>query len=284
MTKERFKSEIIKKMEAKGFFVQETNVVKMNENYDGLIFKEGDRDNVGVILDLDQSFEKYCVGISVDTIIQEVLGNNKHFKYEENMDAVFDWNYVHDKLFLSVCNKVVNGTYLLDKVYEVYASDLAVVAKILISEEDEEYASVTVTQQMLKLYGISQEELFRAARVSSANLMPVEYISVLMDDILDTKFFAIRGKKIAGAAAIFYEGEMERIREFIEGDYYLIPSSTMEMIVFPKTGTESFASNMKKNIREVNENCVSPDIQLSDSLYLYSQNRLIKVNEVPSND
>lgn len=70
-----------------------------------------------------------------------------------------DYDKVKDSLFIRVCNSKENKG-LLKNVPHVEIEDMAVTCHILISKDLSGIASTPVTNDMLKMYGIREEQLF----------------------------------------------------------------------------------------------------------------------------
>ena len=71
-----------------------------------------------------------------------------------------------------------------------------------------------------------------------------------------------------GSAVMFYPGVLERAREIIGCDYFVLPSSVHEVILVPDDGDKK-AKDLKKMVVEANKTVVEgPDV-LSDCVYRY---------------
>ena len=71
-----------------------------------------------------------------------------------------------------------------------------------------------------------------------------------------------------GASVLFYPGQMDQIGELLKGDYYILPSSTHEMLVLPDNG-EMTSRELKHMVMEVNNSEVRPEEKLADEVYHY---------------
>ena len=73
-----------------------------------------------------------------------------------------------------------------------------------------------------------------------------------------------------GAATIFYPDVKEKIAEVIDDSYYVLPSSTHELMIVPcKSGVSP--EHLGKTVREVNEIMGSETEVLSDRIMKYDR-------------
>ena len=75
-----------------------------------------------------------------------------------------------------------------------------------------------------------------------------------------------------GAAALFYTGVMDRLREML-GDFYVIPSSVHELLLLPVTA-DADPKNISQMIWSANRSVVDEEEVLSDDLYICESDSL----------
>ena len=81
--------------------------------------------------------------------------------------------------------------------------------------------------------------------------------------------YVIRNEShVNGASAIFYPEMMDEVAKLMEGDFFIIPSSTDEVIVIPDDDNASVAY-MNAMVNEVNVAEVSPEMRLGNEVYHY---------------
>lgn len=78
--------------------------------------------------------------------------------------------------------------------------------------------------------------------------------------------YVITNKTSCGAIALFYPGAMERFARLI-GSFFVIPSSTEEVILMP--GTDSTGIN--EMIRKVNAKCLEDGLILDSHAYFFDK-------------
>ena len=85
-------------------------------------------------------------------------------------------------------------------------------------------------------------------------------------------FVATNKMQIGGAGVVLYEGFDRMAREAV-GDYYILPSSTEEVIIVPKEcGT---VGDLRTMVCEVNHKELSPEQVLSESVYEFVDGKLV---------
>lgn len=179
-----------------------------------------------------------------------------------------DYESVKDKLFLRVSSITKNAAFLKNVPY-IAVEDLALTFHILVRQDEQDIASATVDNRLLKNYGISIETLCKDTIKSSMTLFPAIFINTCLMIVVTND------KGINGAASLFYPGVMDKIgSEF--GNYYIFPSSIHEMLVVQDEGNGN-PDELRQIIRDVNKEAVAEEEQLSDELYYYdAKNKIFK--------
>ena len=182
---------------------------------------------------------------------------NKHLA--EELMARFD--LVKYNIIMTVINTERNPQ-LLAQVPHKNKEDLSLIYKVLLKKNDRGIETITVSNEHLKLWDITVEELHELAEKNSKRLLPscinkMESMYVITNLQYDN-----------GASTIFYDDALERISEMIGTDLYIMPSSIHEVIaVSTYMGIPEVLSEM---VRGVNSSMVSVEEQLSNNVYYYS--------------
>ena len=93
-----------------------------------------------------------------------------------------------------------------------------------------------------------------------------------MEDDDRTIYVLTNVDRTLGAAVITREGLLQDISEKVGGSYYVLPSSTHEVLIVPMNGAFS-KDELRNMVREVNENEVSAEDFLSNKVQVYSASR-----------
>ena len=91
-----------------------------------------------------------------------------------------------------------------------------------------------------------------------------------MDELpQDEKMFvATVPDKVAGAGVIAYQNFMDEAAERVGGDFFILPSSTHEVLLVKDDGEANFR-DLKAMVEEVNATQVALEEKLTDSVYHY---------------
>ena len=89
-----------------------------------------------------------------------------------------------------------------------------------------------------------------------------------------------------GASVIVYPGFLERVRESLGGDFYILPSSIHEVLIIPMSDPMGNLSPAELDtlVREVNENELAPSDILSNHAYAYYKGQIIAASDYPVAD
>lgn len=247
--------------------------------------------NVSPNFYLQQYYEKYLHGMSMEMIISDVLENYEKtrrmmgkYQIDLSLDAC------RDKITYRLSSGEKNRKRL-ENVPFVPFLDMVITFHVLMMEEEDGIGSVMVRDAMLQEWKISTKELFQLAQENTMRMFPLQVHSMtqmlsnlekehpelteeypeemLQEQEFQNTLVVSNQKGINGAAVLLYPGCLAQLEEQCAGDYYILPSSIHEVLVLPDRD-QIYRSGLQNMVREVNENCVQPDEVLSDHVYHYS--------------
>lgn len=272
--------------------IEVEQIDKLNESYLGLRVMVPD-ENIAPCLNLNGAYKAYENGVSMEQIMERAAYSITTPIPEVDTKAFLDYEQVKDKLFVRVSNYEMNQDALVNIPHE-RVEDLAITYHILVEAIDDGIGSVTIHNGLLEQYGITQEQLHQDALNNSQRIMPAEITSMASimennmraemkmdgysEDEIDemiasvsasVNMYVIRNEShVNGASAIFYPEMMDEVAKLMEGDFFIIPSSTDEVIVIPDDDNASVAY-MNAMVNEVNAAEVSPEMRLGNEVYHY---------------
>lgn len=247
--------------------------------------------NVSPNFYLQQYYEKYLHGMSMDEIISDIL-----VKYEETRKKMGKYQI---DLSLDTCrDKIVyrlssgeKNRMRLENVPSIPFLDMVITFHVLMIEEEDGIGSVMVQNAFMEEWKMNTKELFQLAQENTMRIFPLQIhsmaqmLSGLMEDhpeLMDeypeeglqgqgfqNTLVVSNQKGINGAAVLLYPGCLALLEEQCAGDYYILPSSIHEVLVLPDRD-QIYGSGLQNMVREVNDNCVQADEILSDHVYHYS--------------
>ena len=199
---------------------------------------------------------------------------------EIDASMVYDFYKIKDGLFLKTINYEKNKEFLNDKPYHSFF-DLASTFNVNIPNISDAVSSFVVTNNILEIWGISEDDLYEAAISNSEKLMPALVASLgevlekefnkLIQDVYNVPMFLLTNKKyFYGASAILYPGVLKQVADSLKDDLVLMPSSVHEFIFVPYRVCYN-ASDLVELVRSVNATSVKNTDILGENIYLYSR-------------
>ena len=138
--------------------------------------------------------------------------------------------------------------------------------------------SEVITDDILPYLGMTREEIFEIAKDNYKNefppmLKPLGWlVEMLMpgasEGCIDMPFYVLSTRGlIHGGTMLFIEDYLELVYGFLGCDFYIIPSSVDELIVFP--ACLETVGDVKSHIYYVNQSICQPEQILSYELFIY---------------
>ena len=236
---------------------------------------------MGVTMDLKPYFEMYNDGLSKEYILERIAGT-ANSGYEQRpvltKDMLLDYETMKHRLVLQVVGRE-NKEEMLKNIPHYDLADLAVIYRLKFGQDDLGLAAVTITNGLLKEYGITSEQLHQDALKQALFDEPCflknmsEVIADLSGDMFVPEmepplFVASNRSTINGASVIAYPDFMENAAKQLEGSFYLLPSSIDEVILVPER-LEMSVSELQAMVQDINATQVRPEQRLSDYVYHY---------------
>lgn len=227
----------------------------------------------------------------------------------------FQYNTVKQQAFVTIMNREKNrqyteGVFLKD----IPGTDLSAVIRIMCNKhEDNTFLSFLVTQEHLNRWGVSGDSLYQDAIKNSSILLPEKMITfreqmklsalaalsegkdeTVIEEMLSFMFTMDNDKSFGqenifndmyvltntenfyGAAAMLYPDILKRAAEYMQSNFFILPSSQHEVLLVKDT-TSMEPEEFLNLVMEVNRtDSISPDEVLSDAVYYYdrSENKL----------
>lgn len=208
-----------------------------------------------------------------------------------NIKPFLDYGGARKRIVYWLINTERNRMMLGDMPHMEFL-DLSIVFGIMIPQREPGMAVIPVRSAHMKLWGITVEELYRAAGENTQRLAPYGIKSVAeilretmkkenpegygcdtgLEEFPDSMpLYVISNKnRIQGAACMLYPGLLRRLSDTAGCSLYIIPSSVHELLILP-AGDREMSGELKCMIREINDAQVQPDEILSYSLYYYDR-------------
>ena len=251
--------------------------------------------NIAPTIYLNQAFEQYQEGRTMESICREFIRMYEEHKVQTDFDVscVTDFAKVQARICYKLINAEKNKALLADAPH-VLLEDLAVIFYILVSNDAEGTGTITIKNNMLELWDVNTDtlyelalantqRLFRGSVQSMANVM-MDILSKQMDEEAAEEFYDMmvdaddmipmyvctNTMKLNGAGVILYRGLLQEFADRVDSDVFILPSSIHETLLIP-ANADMEVEYLKDMVRTVNRTEVAPDEILSDSVYRYNR-------------
>lgn len=252
---EKFSNKIKEKVEkalGAGYTVILQDVKKNNDTVlKGLSILKSNT-NMAPTIYLESFYDSYLNGRDMDGIVNTII----HIA-QNNEQNYFDTDkllkcYPSDKIIMQLVNMERNKEYLLDKPYVPFL-DLAIIFKYPVYLSDDRLGTITITNGIAKIWGVDTERLYTDALINTPKELPyslknmAEVLSA-MSEFIDSDipceelptlpmYVLTNNYSANGAAALLYPGMLEKLEQFFDGDFIILPSSIHECIVVKAVDT-----------------------------------------------
>ena len=277
-----------------GMKASKYSVVKNNGMEKTGMILESDEYNIAPAIYLEEFFEQYQKGMSIDRIVNEILEFYEKVKVDEDYDVsqLSLYENVKKKIAFKLVNTEKNQQ-MLKEVPHIPLLDLSIVFYILVDVDEKGSATIQIRNEHIENWNVNVEQLYKDAKLNVKCLIPARLmcmqhvIEKLCDiskgeekDLLKAKFppenkefMYILTNSIHqfGAAVLAYPNILEMASRIIGEDFYLLPSSIHEVILIPKSKSPDL-KDLNEMINEVNETQVQEEEVLSDHAYYYEKN------------
>lgn len=261
---------------------------------------------------LNDMYGDYRLGTPIESIADTVIGIYEEYKdaFDENeVSEMFDYETMKDRIVFRLVNYERNSA-VLQNTPHIRFDDLAVEFVCLL-EHRGAYGSVRVTNSHLSDWEIELNDLVELASENTPRIFPATFRSMqemlcemlrmrieamsaegeddgraddvrkLIDlleheeasDVFPDMYVLTTEQGVNGAACMLYDGLMDKIREKLGEDFYILPSSINEIIIVPDSRAK--AEELAIMIPEVNREQVPLQEILSDKLYHYPELRIV---------
>ncbi len=260
-----------------------------------------DDSNISPTIYLNNYYEDYANGrATFVNVVNDVMDTYHRNKVNQSVDMRCFLNY--ESVKHCVVYKLVNtekNKELLADIPHMEFLDLSIVFQCMIAQEEFGTASILIHNVHMKLWDVSVEKLYQAARENTQRLQQYEIKSMTeilreiasgedgecdYDDCMagcqgSVPMYVLSNKsRVEGAACILYPDLIRDFAEAVGSSCYIIPSSVHEVLLLPAEH-EKESAEIKSMIREINDTQVSAEEILSYSLYFYDreEGRIIRL-------
>ena len=240
--------------------------------------------NAGAMMDLRQEFQlvqEEMLPLKVSFARIERLAADALERIPQvDQRALEDYEQMKDTLIMQAVPVEPNRA-LLETIPHKTMEDIAIVYRFQLEHSDRGDATVLVTNQMLKTYGITAEQLMADAEISAPQRNPVSIRSLaeVLSEMSGGMFtpeevgappllVATVRNGVNGAGVMGYPDFFKEAAEQVGGSYFVLPSSVHEILLLADDDSMS-AQELSAMVSAVNSQEVQPEEQLGGEAYHY---------------
>ena len=245
---------------------------------------------VAPILYLEPFAKQIDEGASMDKVLYEIAAEYSNLMRItpriQSPDLQLD--KIKDDLRLRALYTRTNEDLLKGLVYANVGNEYVLAVYADMSDDLFDGAIINIREEMLERLGCEKGELIYDALSGSLQHNPAR-LTYIGDELgfnitggdpkdllsCDEPYDPERGlmvlstdDRFSGAAALFYPGIQREISEYIGQSYFVLPSSTREVLILPDNGEQN-PEKLAQLVKVVNEGEVSPDERLGNRVLYY---------------
>lgn len=262
--------------------VIEDTRIKVNSKSEHLILKKG---SVCPSINLESEYEVYKEVQDDEAYFKRILKiANNAFEDAEKFEFDFDAENVTDKITFQLINAEKNKE-LLEKVPHKKFLDLAIIYRIVFSQEEKTLSSVISKETQLGL-NLTDENLFTLSASNTLKTNPPQIFNMynpfdigFLDDLREVDLeeqgsgypmYIITNKsKVYGAGSMLYIESLHKLATKLNSDLMILPSSIHEVIAIPDNNVD--INELRNMVKTVNDTDTKESEILSYNLYRYSR-------------
>lgn len=240
--------------------------------------------NISPTIYLEEYYEKFINGCALETIVQDILRLYHEVRLQKswNEDKINSYEAIEERIVYRLVNKEAN-TKLLNEIPYVPYLNLAIIFYVMLEVNEHGTACMLIRNEHLEMWKVSTDDIYNRAKENTWKILPSEFhtMRAMMEtynkkgsyvgmDILHVLTNKVRG---FGASTILYEGTLEMIADFLEDNYYVLPSSVHEVIIVSETEAPWGGVGLSEMVKEINHTQVDEEDILSDTAYYYDREK-----------
>lgn len=291
MTYETFRKEVLHGLQSRDIgnaSLSLTKRLKSNGQMEYGVTFNNPSTNTSPTIYLKEYYEFYQMTKDLDAVIDMLAGLYRSLPaIQVDEKELFDFSTAKSRIIMKLVNTEKNHTFL-EAVPHIPFQDLSIVYYYLIGKSDNLILSMPVDDGLLKEWKVDTLTLHQQAMANYNRLLPIKFASLnqflLEQNSLEKKYYtAVSGSGASdalycltnefltgGAVLMTCKNLMDKIAAFFGEDFYILPSSTHEVLLFPKSKAPS-KEWLDQMIQEINRNYLDPKDYLSDHVYYYSR-------------
>ena len=253
----------------------------------GLVFEEKSL-NMTPVIYLEKFYKEYLQGNNFNEIVKEIVLLYHEAKKGNIIDTekLMNFEDIKNKIGLKLIN-TENNREFLEFIPSIPFLDLSIIFYIIIETNPGGLAEKNITNEDMDIWEVSVQDLWEHALKNSSGMFSA--VLQTMDGVIkerqgagkeenlftenigkkDNMYVLSNQLKCYGASCIAYPGVPEMIWKILKSDYYIIPSSTEEMIIIPEHRISGSVEEWNAMLYELNSAHIAAEKVLSNHCYRY---------------
>lgn len=271
----------------------------------GLTFSRKDV-NISPTIYLEDFYKEYQEGKTMEEILEEIkeIYYGSRMENSINMDFFTDYEKAKKNIVYKLINYERNQELLKEIPHKKFL-DFAIVFYYLVDMKEFANATILIHNKHLECWNTDAEAVYKEAVINTPRLLKANFCGMMevlqeltQEDILyagemcgcraidheaerkfileihlrkdETGMYVLSNfTRMYGAAAILYEGVLDKCAKTLGANLFILPSSVHEVILIPDEG-QITKEKLQEMVKEVNETQIEPQEFLSDSVYYFS--------------
>lgn len=253
---------------------------------DGLILQKSG-ESFSPVIYLDDLFRENRSLAEIASTIYRAFSDFRESPTMKMLSLLTDFEKIRSRVILRLVNYSANAERL-KTIAHIKVLDMAAAFYLFIGDGPEGLQTAAVSNDILKAWGVSCEELYPLALGNMEWIMPpvrTNFLQIMKDmgiktnmkssgflehPVPDLMHILTNRQMVFGAASILYPGFLKKVSDELEDDLILLPSSLHEFIALPDAfNGDNPLDRFAGLVKEVNCKEISDEDKLSDSVYRY---------------
>lgn len=267
-------------------------VEKVNQTLDAINFRSTESGmNVAPTVYINTMYEQYKNGEQIEDILRDVASVIvRAIEEKDKIIPDLDFENAKENIVFQLINTEQNKDMLANVPHREF-QDLSIIYRWVVNRNDEGLASILIKDNVAKQLGLSESQLFDAAKENTKKLLPIAVRpmgEVLMDimmkdgmpcELAEIMLNTLSAKEqmyvisneigVNGASAMLYEEGLEELANIFESDVYIMPSSVHECIAI--SSDMGNPEELAEMVESINMDQVELKDRLSNQVYFYDK-------------
>ena len=260
-------------------------------SHEGVIMLGHTQSGISPVIYLDRLYESHLKGVPDEILMRGVVEQfAAHQNITVRVGALQDYEKMRDHLRIRVSGLEGNRNWAKEMVC-VAEGDFIYSCYLSFRNSDGDHMTLNISKSHADEWKVPYEQVMSDARKHSREMnvelrSVTEVLGFTKDDRITEEYFSHPenlpedevmfilqelGSPV-GASVIARDDVMQRVGEIFHDDYYVLPSSTMEVMLIPARKVDE-PEKLHEMVKEINETMVAPEQRLSDHVQFYDRAR-----------